>query len=69
MNRDSLNKLNAWKHDLKVHKAGEKLNRPYDGVRAYQEMSGMDQLLFDVLSDILEALTEENIQTQQKARP
>jgi len=58
LNRDSLNKLNAWKHDLKAHKAGQMLSRPYDGVRAYQEMPGMDQLLYDVISDVLEALTE-----------
>jgi len=55
---DSLKKLNAWKHDLKAHKGGEKLKEPYDGVRAYLEMSEMDKLLFDILSDVLEALTE-----------
>ena len=59
LKNDSLNKLNAWKHDLKAHKAGEMLNRPYDGVRAYHEMSEKDKLVFDVLSDVLEALTEE----------
>ena len=58
LKRDSLNKLNAWKHDLKAHKGGEKLKEPYDGVRAYLEMSEMDKLLFDILSDVLEALTE-----------
>lgn len=58
MNCDRLNKLNAWKRDLKAHKAGEKLKDPYDGVRPYQEMAEMDKLLFDVLSDVLEALTD-----------
>jgi hypothetical protein len=58
MNSDCRNKLNAWKRDLKAHKAGEKLKEPYDGVRPYHEMSEMDKLLFDVLSDVLEALTE-----------
>ena len=58
LNSDRLKKLNAWKRDLKAHKAGEKLKEPYDGVRAYHEMSEMDKLLFDVLSDVLEALTE-----------
>lgn len=58
MNSDSLNKLNTWKHDLKAHKAGETLKEPYDGVRPYLEMSEMDKLLFDALSDVLEALTE-----------
>jgi hypothetical protein len=52
------NMLNTWKRDLKALKAGEKLNKPYDGVRPYQEMSEMDKLLFDVLSDVLGALTE-----------
>ena len=41
------------------------LNRPYDGVRAYQEMPGTDQLLYDVLSDVLEALTEEKTQAKR----
>lgn len=58
LKRDSLNKLNAWKHDLKAHKGGGKLKEPYDGVRAYLEMSEMDKLFFDILSDVLEVLTE-----------
>ena len=59
MNINTLNKLKAWKHDLKIHKAGEMLSWPYEGVRPYKEMPGMDQLLFDVLSDVLDALIEE----------
>ena len=53
----SRNKLDAWRRDLQAHKAGEQLKEPYDGVRPYQHMSEMDKLVFDVLSDILEALT------------
>ncbi len=33
LNSDRLKKLNAWKRDLKAHKAGEKFKEPYDGVR------------------------------------
>lgn len=62
MNRGTVSKLKTWKHDLKVHKAGEMLNRPYEGVRLYQEMPGMDQLLFDGLSDALDAFTDEKTQ-------
>ena len=58
MNSKHLDKLDAWKRDLNAHKAGEQLKEPYDGVRPYREMSEMDKLLFDVLSDVLEALTE-----------
>ena len=39
-------------------KVEKSFKEPYDGVRAYLEMSEMDKLLFDILSDVLEALTE-----------
>ena len=68
MNSDSLNKLNAWKRDLIAHKAGETLKEPYDGVRPYLEMSEMDKLLFDVLSDVLQALTEGKSQVTRAPR-
>ena len=66
LNSDRLKKLNAWKRDLKAHKAGEKFKEPYDGVRAYHEMSEMGKLRFDALSDVLEALTESTCAAQSR---
>ena len=58
MNSERLKKLNDWKRDLKIHKAGKQLAPPYDGVAPYNEMAERDRLLFDVLSEVLEELTE-----------
>ena len=58
MNSERLKKLNDWKRDLKIHKAGKQLAPPYDGVAPYNEMAERDKLLFDVLSEVLEELTE-----------
>jgi hypothetical protein len=59
LNSDNLNILNIWKDNLKAKKAGENLKPPYDNVRAYEAMPGEVKLLFDALSDVIDALTEE----------
>jgi hypothetical protein len=50
--------LEQWKIILNAKRAGENLDPPYESVRSYEQMPSEAKLLFDVLSDVLKALTE-----------
>ena len=58
MNSENRNKLEIWKHELKELKSGIPLQSPNADVRLYTQMPRDVQLLFDALSDVIEALTE-----------
>jgi hypothetical protein len=58
MNSDDLKKLNTWKLRLQKKKDDKPLDPPYEGGRAYADMSPEIKLIFDALSDVIEALTK-----------
>jgi hypothetical protein len=57
VNSDGLNSLNHWKGILKAKRDGLNLEPPYDGVPTYASMRPEVRLVFDALSDVIEALT------------
>ena len=63
MNSASLYKLNLWKERLEAKKAGKPLDPEatiYESsAHTYEQMPGEVKLIFDALSDVLEALTAE----------
>ena len=62
MNGASLYKLNLWKERLEAKKVGKNLDPEaaiYESAaHTYAQMPGEVKLLFDALSDVIEALTE-----------
>jgi hypothetical protein len=59
MDTENLKRLSIRKHQLNAIKAGEKLKAPYEGICPYEEMHCNVQLLFDAISDVIDALTDE----------
>jgi|HubBroStandDraft_6_1064221.scaffolds.fasta_scaffold621053_1 hypothetical protein len=61
MNSDDLKKLHLWKLRLQAKKANKPLDSDavqYEGGRAYPDMSPEVKLIFDALSEVLEALAK-----------
>jgi hypothetical protein len=62
MHRDSLRKLTLWRNRLDDKKAGKNLDpdaAAYEGGVGYDSLSGATRLAYDALSDMIEALTED----------
>lgn len=61
MNSDDLKNLTLWKLRLQAKKANKPLDldaAQYEGGRAYADMSPEIKLIFDALSEVVEALTK-----------
>ncbi len=60
MNSANLAALILWKERLRAKKANENYTQAdmYEPAKTYGQMPGEVKLLFDALSDVIEALTE-----------